>query len=160
MKVDFSILPNEAKLWMYQSSRPLTNQEKELFNASSEAFLSSWESHGIPVQGSIDLINDHFIRVAAYTDEPSMCGRAQDAQVRLAKELEQLLGIELTNRMLVAFEDGGEVTSSSVSELDDLVKRGEITTETIVFNNLVNSKADFEKNWKLPIKETWLERYF
>lgn len=160
MKVDFNILPGDAKVWMYQCSRALTKDELDLLNSRSSAFLSEWESHGIPVQGSVDVIDDRFIRIAAFTDEPSMCGRAQDAQVRLAKELEQLLNLELTNRMLIAFEVENGIKISHVNEIDGLIEIGEIVPNTPFFNNLVTSKSDFESKWKIPVKDSWLERYF
>ena len=160
MKVDFNILPGDAKVWMYQCSRPLTGEEIDILNSRTNAFLSEWESHGIPVQGSVDVIDDRFIRVAAFTDEPSMCGRAQDAQVRLAKELEQLLNIELTNRMLIAFEAGDGIKISHVQDINGLIQEGQLLSNTTFFNNLVTSKSDFESQWKIPAKESWLERYF
>ena len=104
MRVDFNTLPDQAKVWLYQCSRPLQKAEITAIRNVAEEFLSDWESHGIPVEGAIDVVKDHFIRIAAFTDEPSMCGRAQDAQVNFVKEIELKLSLVLTDRLELAFD--------------------------------------------------------
>jgi hypothetical protein len=39
------------------------------------------------------------------------------------------------------------------------VKEQKITSETIVFNNMVNTKEDFENNWEIPAKQSWHKRF-
>lgn len=160
MEVNFNTLPDQAKVWMYQASRPFTEADKKVIYNLSEVFLSQWESHNIPVQGSVDVLNDLFIRIAAFTDEPSMCGRAQDAQVRLAKELEQELDLQLTNRMLLAFEIEKEIKVVHLDDVPGLVSEGLISNESTFFNNLITSKEEFNKDWMTKASRTWLSRYF
>ena len=160
MKVTFEELPETAKVWVYQSSEPFSNVQLNTLQQFTDVFLSQWESHTIPVQGSIDVVNERFVRVAAFSNEDSMCGRAQDAQVRLIKELEEVLGVELTNRMLIVFntDEGDRVVH--LQELPEIIESSEINPTTVVYNNLVSSKGEFLSGWKVPAGQTWLERYF
>ncbi len=160
MEVDFRELPDQAKVWMYQASRPLTDQEKTIIYDLAEVFLKDWESHNIPVQGSVDILNNLFIRVAAFTDEPSMCGRAQDAQVRLVKQIEDRLSVVFTDRMLLAFEVNGSPQVVHLNDISDKVQEGVLNPKTVFFNNLIGSKSEFETAWKTAAAATWLERYF
>ncbi len=145
---------------MYQADRRLSPEEIERINAFADVFLADWESHGMPVNGSVDVINDLFIRIGAFTDEPSMCGRAQDAQVRFAKELEHDLGLQLTNRMLLCFGEEGEESVIHMNDVTDQIQKGNLTKTTPFYNNLVTSKKEFDREWMQEAGTSWLNRYF
>jgi hypothetical protein len=160
MKVNFSDLPEHAKVWMYQAERKLSPTEQALIQRVAEQFLSEWESHGLPVQGAVDVLQEMTIRVAAFTDEDAMCGRAQDAQVRLMKMLEAELGVQLTNRMVLAFGEEGAEQFVHMSALPSHIQAAEIHPQSIFYDNLVLSKADFERAWKTEAGSSWVARYF
>lgn len=160
MKVAFEQLPENAKVWVYQSSDKLSPEQVKIVEELAAVFLNQWESHGIPVQGSVDIINDLFIRIAAFTNEASMCGRAQDAQVRLAKELENELNVQLTNRMLVTFTIDGEERVFHMNDVPALIARGEVTDDTPFYNNIIQSKKEYSEKWKVRAADSWLNRYF
>ena len=40
------------------------------------------------------------------------------------------------------------------------VASGELSADTITFNNLVGSKGEWKEKWEVPAQETWLSRYF
>jgi hypothetical protein len=160
MEVHFNILPDQSKVWMYQSKNAFTEEQQKVIYELAEVFLGEWESHKIPVQGSIDILNNQFIRVAAYTDEPSMCGKAQDGQVRLIKELEQELDLDLTNRMLLAFEIEGAIKILHLNDLDSAIEKAELSSDSTFYNNLIQSKSDYIQNWKEEASKTWLNKYF
>lgn len=160
MIVPFQTLPDQAKVWMYQTNHAFEPNDIAIIAERVRDFLNEWESHGIPVQGAIDVLQNQFIRVAAYTDEPSMCGRAQDAQVQLMKELEGLLNRELTNRMLLVFEIENSIEVVPFQEVEESIESGKITADTPFFDALVKTKSEFVEQWKVPAKKTWLSRYF
>jgi hypothetical protein len=160
MRVDFNTLPDQAKVWLYQCSRPLQKAEITAIRNVAEEFLSDWESHGIPVEGAIDVVKDHFIRIAAFTDEPSMCGRAQDAQVNFVKEIELKLSLVLTDRLELAFDIGNVINIIQMNAIETNISEGTITAETVFFDNLVSSKAEFLNSWSVPASASWLDRFF
>ncbi|MDX2361334.1 MAG: hypothetical protein QNK23_11040 [Crocinitomicaceae bacterium] len=160
MRVEFDQLPTEAKVWMYQSNVPFTEGHLSIIQELSDVFLDQWESHGIPVQGSIDVLNTNCIRIGGYTNEDSMCGKARDGQARLAKELEGELNIELMNRMIMSFEVEGAPIIVHMHEVEEKIKAGQITNETPFYNNLIQSKKEFQESWKIQAANSWLDRYF
>ena len=159
MKVELSSQPENAKVWVYQAERELGDSAVNQIYEIGNFFLSQWESHNLPVHGSIDVLNGRFIVISAHSNEDSMCGRAQDSQMKLIKELEEVIECKLTDRMLVFYEEGTEIKSFHFSELEDLLSQSKITTETIVFNSLVNTKKEFDSNWKSALKDTWLKQF-
>ena len=159
MKVELQAQPDIAKVWVYQSNEEFTASDLKQIVEISDFFLEQWESHNLPVKGSFDVINNRFIIISAYSDEDAMCGRAQDAQMKLIKELEEVVNKKLTDRMLVFYEEQGNIKSFHFSELSNLLSENKITTDTIVYNSLVNTKKDFLDSWECSLKNTWLSQF-
>jgi|TARA_B110000037_G_C16929114_1_gene427805 hypothetical protein len=159
MKVELIAQPDNAKVWVYQSSLELTDSDLKQIKEVGDFFLGQWESHNLPVNGSIDVYNNRFIVISAFSDEDAMCGKAQDSQMRLIKELEEVVEGKLTDRMLVFYQEENELKSFHFSELGSLLSDNKITSETIVFNSLVATKQEFENSWKEALKNTWLNQF-
>jgi len=159
MKVDFSSQPDNAKVWVYQASRELTAAELEQVFEIGNFFLDQWESHNLPVKGSLEVKNNRFLIISAFSDEDAMCGRAQDSQMRLVKELEEVVGCKLTDRMLVCYEENDAIDSFHFSDLTKLLAENKITTDTTIFNTQVTTKEAFVNEWKGALKDTWLARF-
>lgn len=159
MKKAFNELPNTARVWVYQSKELLTQKLKEEIIAIGTDFLNAWESHGSSIPSSIDIFHDQFVLITADDCGDGLCGRAKDAQVRLMQQLELQLGIVLTDRMLTAYKEGNKVISLNFNEFKTLAKGKKIDGETIVFNNLIESKEDFILNWETPAKNSWHKQF-
>jgi hypothetical protein len=46
-----------------------------------------------------------------------------------------------------------------LSDFQRFVNERKVTSETIVFNNMVNTKEDFENNWEVPVSKSWHKRF-
>jgi len=72
----------------------------------------------------------------------------------------QEYGINLFDRFNMAYRSGSEVLSANRAEFEELLKKGAIHTDTIVFNNLVQNLAELETKWEVPFKDSWHPRLF
>ncbi len=88
-----------------------------------------------------------------------ICGGSVDGSVQFIKRLEDDMGLSLTDRMVVLYEKDGAIRSCRVPEVEDLLKTGEITADTIVFDDLVATKADLDARFRTPLRNTWMARY-
>jgi len=85
-----------------------------------------------------------------------MCGRAQDSSVKFIKELEQILGVKLLDRMLVGYDNNGVVEVIPFTELRSQITSGAISKNTNFYNGLVTTKEEFLTNWERPIEGSWV----
>lgn len=159
MKKAFNELPNTSKVWVYQAKEPLTSQLKADIIAIGTDFMNSWESHGSSIPSSIDIFHNQFVLITADDCGDGLCGRAKDAQVRLMQQLEMQLKVVLTDRMLTAYKEEDKVISLNFNDFKSLAKNKEITENTIVFNNLIETKEDFITNWETPAKNSWHKQF-
>ncbi|MBI4945447.1 MAG: ABC transporter ATPase [Bacteroidetes bacterium] len=151
----FKNMPAHSRAWIYQSSKEFTENDKKIFHELSETFLENWISHNKPVKGTIELFHSQFVVVLIDDLDDKVCGGSIDASQRLMKELEQELNVTLLDRMLAAYRKDGKIISLPLHEFRILVESGVLNENTIVFNNLVSTKEEFENNWEVPLKRSW-----
>ncbi len=153
--VNYDQLPNTTRTWIYQSSRPFTEEEVKALNGYLESFVDQWVSHNRKLQSFGKVYQQQFIVLMVDESQAGASGCSIDKSVHFLKEVEMKYGVTLFDRMTFAYKDRDEVKTVSRDEFADLYKREKISDETIVFNNLVDTKADFESNWQIPLKQSW-----
>ena len=147
--------PSNSHVWVYQSNRLLTNDEVAKIKELAEVFVDQWESHGSPVKGMIEVRDNAFIIVVADDQGNTMCGRAKDSSVRLIKEFEEVLGIPFLDRMNTVWKENNQLVFGHMNVFRSKASKGEVTTNTIVYNNTITTKEDLDNNWEVAAKESW-----
>ncbi len=153
-----SDLPDTSRVWVYLSNRPFSQAERQRLERVLAAFAASWQSHGQAVPARAGLVLDHFIVLVADDSQVGMGGCSIDASVRLLKQLEAELGVQLFERMRFAWWDGKQVRTALRDEFARLYAEGEIDDQTLVFDTLVHNLADFKKHFLKPLSASWHRR--
>lgn len=159
MFTEYTTLPDSARVWVYQADRTLTIEEVEYISAKAIMFIDSWTRHGDDLKGSFTLKYNQFLVLAIDESFNNASGCSIDASVRFVKELEQELKIDLMNKMNISFKDGENINTVKLPDFQEFAKAKKITSSTIVFNNMVATKADFDKKWEVPATESWHSRF-
>ena len=159
MFVSFASLAPASRIWIFQANRPFAREELKLVENRLHQFTEEWAAHGVPLKTSFTVKFDQFIILAADDTHESPSGCSIDSSVRVLKELENALGIQLFDRDKVAFNPGKEIVLVPLGELKQKFQEGILNEETLAFNNLVSTKGEFEKSWVVPAGQTWLKRY-
>ena len=160
MYTEFSKLPDNARVWIYQSNREFTSEETENISKSAEQFIDNWTRHGDQLKGSFTIKYNRFLIIAVDENFANVSGCSIDASVRFVKGLENELQIDLLNKLNIAFKTGENVNSVPLQEFKAFIQAHKIGKDTIVFNNLINSKKEFENNWEVPAVKSWHQRLF
>ena len=71
------------------------------------------------------------------------------------KKIEQTYGVDLFNRFNMAYKIDNEVHVASKEDFETLVTIKQITADTIVFNNLVETLKDYQEKWEVKIANSW-----
>lgn len=61
--------------------------------------------------------------------------------------------------MNVSYKHGEHVAYKTLADFKKMVKQKSVSPRTIVFNNLVNTKAEFDEYWEVPLTESWHSRF-
>ncbi|PQJ79055.1 ABC transporter ATPase [Polaribacter porphyrae] len=152
-------LPNNSRVWIYQSSREFTAQEIEFISEKAIQFINSWTRHGDNLKGSFTIKYNQFLVLAVDESFNSVSGCSIDASVHFVQQLEKELQLDLMDKMNITFKSGDHINLVKLADFQKFAKTNKITQDTIVFNNMVNTKEDFENNWEVPAKESWHKRF-
>jgi hypothetical protein len=159
MFTEYKNLPNNSRVWIYQSDREFNNTDIEFISTKAEDFINSWTRHGDNLKGSFTIKYNQFLVLAVDESFNSVSGCSIDSSVRFVQELEKELGLDLMNKMNVSFKDNDTINLVKLPDFQKFAKEKKIHAETIVFNNMVNTKEDFENKWEVAAKESWHNRF-
>jgi len=148
------------RIWIYQASRPLTTNEEAIIANKLATFTVQWKAHGTPLAASVEIRYHLFIILAVDQSYAMPSGCSIDQSVRLLKELEQELALSLFDRMQIAYRKDGEINVVPRATFEQLIANGDVTEDTIVFNNLVENRVDLNLKWEVPFKQSWHARVF
>ena len=160
MIVDFDVISEESRIWIYQSNRTLSITEINEIESKIKDFLISWTAHGSDLQASFIIKYSRFIVISLNESFNLATGCSIDSSVRFIQDLEEEYNVSLLDKMNVSYRHGEFIAYKPLIEFKKMIKNRSISKKTIVFNNLINSKSEFLNNWEVPIEESWHNRFF
>jgi hypothetical protein len=160
MVVPFTSLPEESRIWIYQSNRKFSDEEMTTIESDLEAFLAIWEAHGTSLEASYVTKYNRFIIIAVNQEVQAPTGCAIDKSVEFIQQLEKKYSVDLLDKMNVTFKNGDFIAHKSLIDFKKMAKDKAVTASTIVFNNLVNTIEEFNESWEIPAEESWHSRFF
>ena len=160
MMSDFKTLSENSRIWIYQSNRSLTQQEKESISKLIEDFLNNWNSHGVSLNSGFEIKYNRFIVIAQDQNTQSATGCSIDSMVHFIQKLEKQYNISLLDKLNVSYKQGDYIAYKSLKDFKKMVKDGAVSKNTIVFNNLVQTKLEYTNYWEVPAFESWHARFF
>jgi len=159
MYVNFNTLPQNSRIWIYQADREFTRVEVDLLQENAIAFIEEWTRHGAALKGSFSLKYNRFLILAVDESFANASGCSIDASVRFVKQMETLFSMDLMNKLNVTYKEGQTIRLVNLSTFQEYAKIQKITSETIVFNNMVQTKGDLESLWEVPAQQSWHRRF-
>jgi hypothetical protein len=126
-----------------------------------DGFLAQWKAHGVPLSAARDWRYDRFLLIGVDESSAGASGCSIDAMVHQLSGLERAIGVELLDHGPVLFRANGRIERLSRLAFADLARRGDVTSETIVFDNTVTRVADVrEGRWETAAAAAWHGRAF
>lgn len=159
MITEFNKLPENARIWIYQANRKLSDDEIHFISEKTQLFLEQWTAHGSDLEAGFEIKYHRFIIIGLNQEKATATGCSIDASVHFIQSLEKALGVELLDKMNVTFYNGDFIAHKSLSDFRKMAKARSVSKNTIVFNNLVQTKAEYLENWEVPAKDSWHNRF-
>jgi hypothetical protein len=149
-----------SRVWVYQADRELTSAETSDLEQQLADFATGWTAHNHQLKATAIVQYNRFIILVVDETQAGASGCSIDKSVRLMKELEGQYGINLFDRFNLAYREGNSIVSVPRERFEELIAENRITSETIVFNNVVQTLADLKTKWEVPFKNSWHAQLF
>lgn len=159
MLVPFKDLPDNARVWIYQANRSFTEAELEELRSRLDDFVTQWTVHGSDLQAGYIIKYKRFIVLGLDQQVNAASGCSIDASVHFIQQLEKDYNVDLLDKMNVSYKQGEFIAYKTLSDFRKMAKNRSVSPKTIVFNNLVNNKAEFLSDWEVPAAESWHKRF-
>lgn len=159
MLVPFEELPDHARVWIYQANRPFTEEELREIKPKLDDFIENWTAHGANLKAGYDLQYRRFITIGLDQETVTASGCSIDASVYFIQQLEKEYGVDLLDKMNVSYKQGEFIAYKPLLDFKKMVKNKSVSATTIVFNNLVTNKEEYQHDWEIPLKESWHNRF-
>lgn len=150
----------QSRVWVYQGDRVLSSEETVAIQHQLDEFATQWKAHGHQLQAKAQVLYNLFLVFTVDEAAANVTGCSIDSSVRVVKEIEQQYGIDLFNRFNLAYKQDDQVIVVNKEDFETLVNIKAIGPETIVFNNMVQTLAEFEAKWEVPFEQSWHSKVF
>jgi len=156
MYVPFDTMPENARVWIFQSSGFMPFEKVERLSARLMQFLDQWHAHGQGLQASFHIMYHRFVIVALDEAAYHASGCSIDKLNHTVMALEKELAINLMDRSLVSFRDDSNlIITLPMATFRQMLDSGELDEQTVVFNNLISTKKELRASWEVPLHRSW-----
>ncbi len=155
-RVSFSQLPDDARVWIFGASDPITGDRAKLLLDRVDDYLDSWKAHGEPLLCARDWRQDRFLAIGVDENAAGASGCSIDALFRILQELQASLGSTIVGGGRVYYRDGnGETQCTSRSEFPRLRAAGIVDESTTVYDTSVVTGAGYREGFERQLGESW-----
>ena len=161
MYADFDKMPDNSRVWIYQATDFMPYETVERVSARMINFIENWQAHGKDLEASFIIKYDRFIVIVLSEASYQATGCSIDKLVHEIQNLESELNISLMDRTQIAFRDSENTMIDTMHMVNfrAALEGGDLDQNTTVFNNLVETKRQFETQWEVPVRLSWHKQW-
>ena len=157
--MSFEVLSPGSRIWIFQSDRKLTSEERDNIKVEANLFAKNWVSHSSKLKTASEIFYDQFLVLAVDEGNHAASGCSIDSSVSFISSIENRYKLNLLNRDCVAFVIEDQVRLIPYKNIKNELTKGTIGSSTLLFNNLVSIKSELDSKWLVPVSESWVARY-
>lgn len=144
--------------WFFSLKDSLSPAAKAQLQASIDAFLAQWKTHGVPVDGLVRIAHDRFVIVQSNPSEGRPSGCSIDSLKRGMTQVLQQNEVETVDAAHVYYRQGDQIQYTHFKEISQQIAQGILKEGDIVFDHSLGQSDDLTQ-WEKPLQDTWLKRY-
>ena len=159
MIIDFKKLPEDSRVWIYQSNRNFTEPDIKIIENKTTLFLNNWKAHGNDLQASYLIIENRFLVIAVNERFNPIGGCSIDYSLQLVNDISSTINLDLLNRLNINYRSKNIIKSISLRDLKNRIKSRSFSPETIIFNTTVKTKKELLNDFEVKISSSWLSKF-
>ena len=155
-QVPFASLPDDARLWIFGASEPLSADAGVALLQVVDDYLAGWQAHGEPLTCGRDWREGRFLVIGVDQRTAGASGCSIDALFRALQPLERRLGTTLLAGGRVFYRDAhGQVQCVDRDTYARRARAGVIDVETPVFDTTLTTAGDYRARFERPAASSW-----
>lgn len=155
----FESLSPQSRVWIYQANRNLSDTEVADIQPLVNQFTQQWVSHNNQLKAAGQIIHNRFLVLMVDQTLAGASGCSIDSSVRFITNLGNQIGVSFFDRLTFPFRENGVLKFASKDDWEGLYASQVISDDTVVLDNLVKTKEEFESGWEKQLGESWMKRF-
>lgn len=156
----FEGLCDSARVWIWQSPRPLSSEECKYVSSAMGSFIEQWTSHNQALKAISKVVFDRFLVVGLDQERSHQAsGCSIDSLTHAVEKMAIEIDVDLFDRSTCYIYLPEQIVSIQLSELSQAVSDNRIAPTSLIFNPLVNTNGDLLNRFLIPISESWHSRF-
>jgi hypothetical protein len=150
-------LHDSCRLWIYQSSAPLSHEQVTSIEEEGKKFCASWTSHEKQMKADVKVLYQSILLIALDESFAGASGCGIDKSVGFVRNMSQFTGFDFFDRLRMVFP-AQDLKSAQIipsAELEHAIAEGRINLNSLAVNALAQSLGEFREHGLLPLRETW-----
>ena len=160
MIVDFNLLDDSSRVWIFQSDKIISDDNIDLIKSELKIFLQGWSSHGKELKCSFEIKFNLFIIIGVDSSVNNTSGCSIDNLTNFIFDIQTKTNLNFFNRLAIAYKSNDKIYINSMSKIKEMIKTNEFFSNTIVYNNLVKTKKEYIDAWETRAIESWHKNLF
>jgi hypothetical protein len=154
--VRFDSLPDDARLWVFAASEPVTGGHADRLLDAVDEWLADWKAHEEPLTCARDWRDDRFLAIGVDQSTAGASGCSIDALFRVFKQLQAAGDVSMLSGGRVFHRTAaGDVVGQSRAEFSKSATSGDIGPDTMVFDTSVTSAGAYRSGFEKPARDSW-----
>ena len=160
MIVDFNLLDDSSRVWIFQSDKIISDDNIDLIKSELKIFLQGWSSHGKELKCSFEIKFNLFIIIGVDSSVNNTSGCSIDNLTNFIFDIQTKTNLNFFNRLAIAYKSNDKIYINSMSKIKEMIKTNEFFSNTIVYNNLVKTKKEYIDAWETLAINSWHKNLF
>lgn len=156
---DLISFEDSARVWIYSADRKLEGDQIANANEMISDFAKSWVSHNVGLKATGGLMHGVFAVLIVDQEYNNPGGCSIDQSVRFMQELGQKFGVDFLNREYFYYLKNGQLELLHRNELKSAYSEGQIDSDTLFYDTLVQDKLNYQHQWLKPLENSWHRRF-
>jgi len=150
-------MPDTCRIWLYQSSCSLTEDQVNYIESEGRKFCDTWTSHQQPMSAEVKVFYGAVLMIILDESKATASGCGIDKSVGFVRAMEQYCGNDFFDRMRMVFPSEGSdgILILSVKDLPAYLDKSIITPDSMVVNAIVQNLGEFRRDGIIPFNESW-----
>ena len=154
--VPFETLPDSARVWVFGTDQPLSEEATTTLMKAVEDYLAEWKAHGEPLTAAYEFRFGRLLVIGVDQRTAGASGCSIDGLFRVLQGLEPQLGSRMVGGGRVFYRDlNGEVQSVERHELKALRDSGAIKENSVVFDTSLTDLGSLRQGFERPARKSW-----
>ncbi len=155
MLVNYKDISDYSRVIIFPSSRKFYEEEVPEINNAIGNFLEGFDE----IKFHYKLKYNRFV-IIFISEDTLLDLKINEEIIAFIQNLEKNYQVSLIDKIRVFFKQGEYVQVKEVPDFKKMIKSRSLSKSTIVFNNFIYTRSEFDCCWEVPAEESWISHFF